>query len=120
MLGVAWQVVDIQLDRGRAGVLHRARVVGPAFRGDAVEACDHRDVDRRDGALQQAQIAAWARVLLGYLREIGQRLGEALGAGIGEPGVQLGLLAQLLLEQRVQHDRADARVRQPPDAVDGV
>ena len=65
-------------------------------------------------------MAAWAIVLLGYLREIGQRFGEALGAGVGEPGVQLGLLPQLLLEQRVQHNRADPRVRQPPDAVDGV
>ena len=29
---VAGQVVDVQLDRGGAGVLHRARVVGPAVR----------------------------------------------------------------------------------------
>ena len=65
-------------------------------------------------------MAAWAGLLLGHVGEVGQRFGEALGAGVGQPGVQLGLLPQLLLEQRVQHDRADAGVGQPPDAVDGV
>ena len=49
-------------------------------------------------------MAARAIVLLGHFREIGQRFGEALTAGVGHPGVELGLLPQLLLEQRVQHD----------------
>ena len=58
---VAGQVVDVQLDRGGAGVLHRPRVVGPAAGRDAVEAGDHRDVDGGGGALEQAQVAPWAR-----------------------------------------------------------
>ena len=44
---VAGEVVDVQLDRGRAGLLHRARVVDPAARRDAVQAADHRDRRRR-------------------------------------------------------------------------
>ena len=117
---VAGEVVDVQLDRGGAGILHRARVVGPAAGRDAVEAGDHRDVDGGRGALEQAQVAARAGLLLGHGREVGQRLGEALGAGVDQPRVQRRLAAQLLLEQRVEHHRADAGVGQAPDAVDGL
>ena len=61
-----------------ASCIARAYSVQPSGR-DAVEARDHGDVDGRGGALQQAQIAARAVVLLGHGREVGQRLGEALG-----------------------------------------
>ena len=117
---VAGEVVDVQLDRGGAGVLHRPRVVGPAAGRDAVEAGDHRDVDGGRGALEQAQVAARAGLLLGGGREVGQRLGEALGAGVGQPRVPRRLAAQLLLEQRVEHHRADAGVGQAPHAVHGL
>ena len=94
-----------------------AGVAGPAAGRDAVEAGDHGDVDGGRGALEQAQVAARAGVLVGGRREVGQRLGEALGAGVGQPRVARRLAAQLLLEQRVQHDRADAGVREPAHAV---
>ena len=77
--GSPGQVVDVQLDRGRAGVLHRHGVVGPTARRDAVEAADHRDVDGGHGALEQAQVGARAGLLFGLVREVRQRLGEALG-----------------------------------------
>ena len=73
---VAREVVDVQLDRGGAGVLHRPGVVGPAARRDAVEAADHRDVDGGHGALEQAHVGTRAGLLLGLVREVGQRLGE--------------------------------------------
>ena len=87
---------------------------------DAVEAGDHRDLDRRRGALEQIQIAAEAGVLHGDGREVVERLGKALAGLVDEAGGAGGLLAQLLLEQREQDDRADAGVRQAPNAVDGV
>ena len=63
-LGVAGEVVDVEFDRGRAGVLHRARVLGPVCRRDRVEARDHGHVDRGRGALEQAQISARAGIFL--------------------------------------------------------
>ena len=65
-------------------------------------------------------MTAGAGLLFDRGGEVGERFGKALSAGIDEPGVPHGLLPQLLLEQRVQHDRADACVREPPDALDGV
>ena len=59
---VAGQVVDVQLDRGGAGILHRPGVVDPAVGRDTVEAADHRDVDGGSGALEQAQVAPRARL----------------------------------------------------------
>ena len=126
---VARYVVDVQLDRRGARVLHRARVAGPAARRHAVDAADDRYVDRRRGALEQAQVAARARFIraailrrlrLGLGREVGQGLGESLRAHLGQPRVLFGLPAQLLLEQGVEHHRADTAVGQPPDAVDGI
>src|SRR4029077_1664251 len=118
---VAWYVVDVQLDRGGARVLHLPRVAGPAARRHAVDAADDRYVDRRRGALEQAQVAARAGFIRGAIlrrlslrlgREIGQGLGETLRAGLGQPRVLFGLPAELLLEQGVEHHRADASVGQ--------
>ena len=114
---VAGQVVDVQLDRGGAGVLHRPGVVGPAAGGDAVQAGDHRNVDCGGGALEQAQVAPRAGLFFGGGREVGERLGEALGAGVDQPRVLGCLAAQLLLEERVEDDRAHAGIGQPPYAV---
>ena len=72
MLRVAGQVVDVQLDRGGAGVLHRPGVVGPAAGRDAVEAADHGDLDGGRRALEQAQVAARAGLVLGGFGEVGE------------------------------------------------
>ena len=117
---VAGEVVDVQLDRGGAGILHRPGIVDPAAGRDAVEAADHRDVDRGGGALEQAQVAPRAGLVLGGGREVGERLREALGAGVDQPRVLGRLPAQLLLEERVEDDRADAGVGEPPHAVHGL
>ena len=53
---VTGQVVDVQLDRGGARLLHGGRVVGPAARGDAVQAGDDRDVHGAGGPLDQAEV----------------------------------------------------------------
>jgi hydrogenase maturation protein HypF len=61
---VAGDVVDVQLDRGRAGILHRPGVGRPAAERDAVEAADHGHLDHRGRALEQAhgyQLACDAR-----------------------------------------------------------
>jgi hypothetical protein len=64
----------------------------------------------RGCAFEQAQVAAWPGVVVGVCGEVGQRLGEAVGSGVGQPGVAGGLAAQLFLEQRVEHHCADAGV----------
>ena len=117
---VAGKVVDVQLDRGGAGILHRPGVAGPPAGGDAVEAADHRNVDGGRGALEQAQVAARAGLLFGRVREVRQRLCEGLGAGVGELRIQRRLTAQLLLEERGEDHRADAGVGEAPYAIDGL
>ncbi len=118
---VAGQVVDVQLDRGRAGVLHRACVVGPAAGRDAVEAGDHRDARPRP---RRARAGSGSGVGRGPPRRSAGSSrapqGSSRAGGVDEPSVARGLLSQLLLEQREQHDRADAGVRQPPYAVERV
>ena len=120
MSRVAGEVVDVQLDRGSAGILHRPGIVGPAAGRDAVEAADHRDVDGCGGALEQAQVAPRPGLFLSGGREVGERLREALGACVDELRVLGRLAAQLLLEERVEDDRADAGVGEPPNAVHGL
>ena len=126
-----WRLAPYDLlgSKAHARVLHRARVAGPAAGCRAVDASDDRYVYRRRGALEQAQVAARAwfiraaircRLRLGLGREVGQGLGENLRARLGQPRVLFGLPAQLLLEQGVEHHRADSAVGQPPDAVDGI
>ena len=114
---VSGEVVDVQLDRGRARVLHRPGVVDPAAGRDAVEAGDHRNLDAGRGTLEQAQVATGAGLVLGGGREVGERLGEALGAGVDQPRVLGRLPAQLLLEEGVEDDRTDAGGVEPPHAV---
>ena len=63
---------------------------------------------------------AWAGLLSDRGGEVGQRLGELSVPASEEPVVEHGVFAKLLLEQRVQHDRADTTVREAPDAVDGA
>ena len=67
---VAGQVVDVQFDRGGAGVPHRARVAGPASGRGRVEAGDHGDLDSTRGALQRAQMTAWAGLLFDRRGEV--------------------------------------------------
>ena len=117
---IAGQVVDVQFDCGGAGILHRAGVSGPVARRAAVDAADHGDPDRRGRPLEQAQVVARSVILVGDVRKIRQRLGEAIRARCGQARVALGLLAHLFLEQRIQHHRADPRVGQLPDTVDGL
>jgi hypothetical protein len=118
--GIARQVVDVELDRRGARALQVARVVRPAARRDAVQARDHGNLHRRDRALEQAEIPTRPRIVAGLRREVRERLGEALAAEVGEVRVGRRLSADLLLEQRIEDDRSDARRCEAAHAVDGV
>ena len=67
---IARQIVDVQLDRGRTGVLDRAGVVDPTRRGDPVQARDDRDVDRLGRAPHEAQVPAGGLRVLGFGRQV--------------------------------------------------
>jgi hypothetical protein len=90
---IAGQVVGVQFDGGGAGILHRARVVGPARGSSAVKACDHGDRHGAGGALEQAEIAVRSGVLFDAGGEVAERLGEAFGGVVDEPGVERGLFS---------------------------
>jgi hypothetical protein len=117
---VAGYVVDVQLDRRGARVFHIARVASPAAGRHPVETADHRDVHALGSTLKQAEVAVRASVLICSGREVGQRFGETVGAGAGEPRVPLCFPAQLLLEQGEEHNRADPGGGEPPYAVQSV
>ena len=61
---IAGQVVNVQLDGGRAGVLHQPRMTGPTAWCGAIEAADHRHLHRRRRAFQQTWIPVGAIVAL--------------------------------------------------------
>ena len=68
------------------------RVAGPTTGHAAVEAADHGNGDQAGRAFEQAQVPARAVVLVGCVREVGQRLGEALSACLGHPCVLVSVL----------------------------
>ena len=115
---VAGQVVDVQLDRGRARLFHGGGVVRPAARRHTVQRGDHRDVHRLGGPGNEVEVAV-RPVPVARIGQVAGSLVVAVGVRLGEPGIPVGLGPQLLLEQRRQHDRADARRGQPLHARDG-
>ena len=119
-LRIAREVVDVQLNCGRARVLYGASVVRPAFGAGPVEAPNHGNIDGGGGTLEKAQVAGGTGVLLDDGRHVVERLGEALGGLVHDPRSAGFLLAELLLEEREQHDRADPRIGETSNSVEGV
>ena len=115
---VGGDVVDVQLDAARAGLLHHARRVHPAFVGDAVETADDGDVDRLRRLLQQLQVLLRPGFVILVIRKVAERLGKALGSR-GDQVLDGGILAfDLLLEQREHHYRRGSRVLHALDVVE--
>jgi hypothetical protein len=117
---VTREVVDVQLDRGGACVLHQASVVRPSFWGDPVEARDDWNVGGGRGTLDEAEVTGGAGVVLDDGRYVIERLGEALGRAVDDLRSARFLLAQLLLEERVQNDRADPGIGETPNSIERV
>ena len=103
-------MIQVELERVGAGILHQLRVADPATLGRGVEAGDHRDARLGLDLPEPGQVAVpHSRERLDG-REVVQRLGEAVRAGLQRP-VDLQLLEDdLLLEERRQDDRRRARL----------
>jgi hypothetical protein len=97
--GVAGEVIDVQLDRRRAGVLYPAGVARPAAGRRCVQAADHGNVDRGRRALDKPQIPVTAMTVVDGGRKIAERLGVAFAALKRHPLVVRGFAAHLFLEQ---------------------
>ena len=114
LVGAAGRVgrhpVDVELDGVGAGVAEQAGVAGPPARRRGVEAGDHRHRDARLGALEVGQVAVDGAREVRDGGEVVERLGEVLGAGFQHRRELDLLVDDLLLEQRGQHDGADAGV----------
>jgi hypothetical protein len=67
---IAGQIVDVQFDGGRTGILHRSGVSGPTARRAPIDAADHGNRDRGGRAFEQAQVPARAVVVAGRRREV--------------------------------------------------
>ncbi len=97
--------VEVHLERVRPRLLDVPGVLGPAPRGAAVEARDHRDLEGLLRALDEGEVLVRPDPLR---REVGARLGARLGAA-GELLVEGGAgRLDLLLEERAQHHRPRA------------
>jgi len=79
-LGIGGNVVDVQLERVRAGLLDLPGVRDPAARRDTVEAADDRDVHGRLGPPDVLEVGVGAEVVARHVREVRDRLGIALSA----------------------------------------
>ncbi len=102
---VGRQVVDVQLQCIGAGLLDFMRILDPSAGRDAVEAADHRNIKRLLQPPQVIEIALGANIVALHLGKIAERLGIGLGAAAEVMIELVTLVGDLLLEQRVQHDR---------------
>ena len=117
LIRIGDDLVHVELDRIGARLLDQPGEFQPRGRCRPVEGSNHRNLDGALDPTQMLQIRVRAeRVLL--------RLGE-IGHDRGELGIErihlmnparLGL-RDLLLEERVQHDRRAARILEPPDRI---
>ena len=106
-------MVDVQLERVRAGVLDSARMGNPAAGGARVQAGDDRDLHLGLDPFEAREIAILGADEGLDRRKVVERLGELLGALL-ERAIEPDLLGQdLLLEQRRQDDRPHAGTFQP-------
>ena len=100
--------VDVQLQGVGPGVLHHLGVADPAAPAGAVEAGDDRNLHRLLRRGDGFQIFFRAGAIILRLGEIGQRLGEAVGVELVDLAHFLGVVLDLLLEQRGQDGRRGA------------
>ena len=100
------------------GVLHLSRVLAPSPGSDAVQARYHGDRCGRGSAFQQAQVLARARIVVHGGGEIAECLAETVRRFVQQFGPLQSPLPELLFKQGEHHDRADARVVQPVDAIE--
>ena len=108
-LHVGGDEIDVQLQGVGPGFLDQLRVADPAAVGDAVEAADHRDLDRLLGLLRSARDSRPAPDGNPPLGEVREGLGEAVGPELMDAGELHLVVLDLLLEQRGEHDRGRAR-----------
>ncbi len=107
---VRGHVVEVELERVRAGVLHELCVADPATGAGGVEAGDDRDGRLGLDLSKPGQVAVPGSGERLDVREVVERLGEAVRAGLERP-VDLDLLEDdLLLEERWQDDRRRPRL----------
>jgi hypothetical protein len=75
-------MIDVQLDRVGAGVLHHAGVARPAAFRCAVEAGDDGDGDGLFCALDVPEVAVGAEVVILEIGQIAGGFGRAFGAAL--------------------------------------
>ena len=110
--------VDVELDRRGARLLETGRVFDPACRGRAVEARDHRDVERLRRTPQRLEMSGHPAVVVGELGKIAARLRLAVRSLLRVQRVGRVLGADLLFVERRHDDRGRAGILEAPHAVE--
>ena len=118
---VTRDVVDVEFQRGRPGVLQAARRVHPSPAGGAVEGGDQRHVDGLGTLLDEPQVI---RDRIGlctrHLREEADGLRGYVGELLLQLHQALRVPEQLLLEQGEHGHGTESRIRQRLDVLDAL
>ncbi len=92
----------------------------PAPQARAVQRCDHRNLDHLLDPVQLLQVLVGAQRVVVPIREERKRLRERLPVAVQVVIRRRPFQGQLLLEQRVHHDRRGAGVLEPAHRVQVV
>ena len=103
-VGIGGDVIDVELERVRAGLFDQVGVVNPAAHAHAVERADHRDVHRLLDAGDLVQVAVRPEAVVLHFREIGDGLGERFRRVLGVGEFRDLVVGDLLLKKRVHDD----------------
>ncbi len=117
LVGISGDEVDVQLQGRRAGLLHLLGQCDPPPGRDAVQRCDHRDLELAGTGFEVTNVRVGSRVVLADLRQVREGFGVGVGREV-EGAVELELVVlDLLFEQGRKHDRPRTRVLQDADRV---
>lgn len=117
-VGVGGNEIQIEFERIRAGLLDLVRVLDPAAARNAVEAGDHGKIDRRFGSTQMLEIQIRGQLVVVEIREVAQSLGGAVAAVRQAVIRRQAFVSDLLLKERVEHDRRRACVLHSADRIE--
>ena len=113
-------MIDVELQRISAGLLHQLRIIDPSSRRAAIERSDHR---HRHGVLDFAQLLQISVAVEGKFVTLG-KIRQGFGVRIGKNAHLVDrpqvLADNLLLKERVHHNGRCTGILQTADHVQVV
>ena len=108
MVGVERKIIDVQLQCVRSGFFDALGIFHPTAVRDAVQAADDGDADGVLEPFEVFEIFFRSQTVAASIRQVGERFGKGIGAVVQEMVQFEAFVDDLLFEQRIHHDGADA------------